>query len=886
MAITTTERDQIIKLVVGMFNAAPGATYLNTITSIYEANGHNLTALAQTLSGTSVFQAMYPSFQTSTEFATSFLSQFGLQTNQTAIDYIVARVNAGVNKGEIILNAIVLLDGINSSVGGQIGAAAAQLDNKAAVATYYSVDKAVAQTDIAQLQNAISGVTSDAATVTSAKANIDNGGSSVAQFLSQNQDTLTGGAGNDLFTANLVVSGTTTIETLQSFDSISGGDGTDTLNVTLFTGAAGGNVAPTISGVENVLFRSTGTDTLDLANASGVTTLSVSGSTTAATVNNVKAVANLAVSNQNQDTTFGGSTAATINLRVDTVGSNATGGAVQKNVTVANTTGTSLNVTANNANVQILGATALTTATIAATGTARVNLASAATTLTSLTTSGTGLVNTSDTSLTALKTLTAGDGGVTFTNAGSTAATFTATTGAGKDTLTLEGNKVTTVSTGAGNDTVTLANTAVTATSTFDLGAGDDTISFVAAPTAGATANGGDGTDTIGFTAAGYGTVSAYTTAQLAKLTNFEVLSITDAATTGTYDVSKIVGATSFTFAGGIAAGNTATVTNLGANATVTIAGAATTGAAVLTLKSDTAADVLNLVLKQAFVENNDATATNNAFAQNVTATGIETLNVNSSGTPSTAFLGNAGTLADKVTNTLTLTDTSLKALTITGDQALVYATGAGPTVLATVDGSANTGGINFDASGLVATGVAMAITGSATAANTLTGAAKADTIVGGAKADTITGGQGGDTLTGGAGNDTFVFNAAQESTLANLDTITDFTANTFGNGTAGAAGTGATGVAAASLTGDVLSFDVAAAQLAVGVKLSVQANASDATTYLQNIAADATANEVGAALDSSTGRLYLDLDSNGTADSVIVLTGVTTLTAAAINLF
>ncbi|MBP6497123.1 MAG: hypothetical protein KA253_00465, partial [Campylobacteraceae bacterium] len=105
------------------------------------------------------------------------------------------------------------------------------------------------------------------------------------------------------------------------------------------------------------------------------------------------------------------------------------------------------------------------------------------------------------------------------------------------------------------------------------------------------------------------------------------------------------------------------------------------------------------------------------------------------------------------------------------------------------------------------------------------------------------------------------------------------------GNGTSGAAGTGATGVAAASLTGDVLKFDITAAVLADGVYTYVASNAADAQTFLQNLGADATAakdNAFGAALDSSTGKLYIDIDSNGTVDSVIALSGVTTITAAA----
>lgn len=61
--------------------------------------------------------------------------------------------------------------------------------------------------------------------------------------------------------------------------------------------------------------------------------------------------------------------------------------------------------------------------------------------------------------------------------------------------------------------------------------------------------------------------------------------------------------------------------------------------------------------------------------------------------------------------------------------------------------------------------------------ADTLNGNNGNDTLDGGAGNDTITGGLGVDTLTGGAGADTFVFAAANESSVAFFDTITEFVA-------------------------------------------------------------------------------------------------------------
>lgn len=57
-----------------------------------------------------------------------------------------------------------------------------------------------------------------------------------------------------------------------------------------------------------------------------------------------------------------------------------------------------------------------------------------------------------------------------------------------------------------------------------------------------------------------------------------------------------------------------------------------------------------------------------------------------------------------------------------------------------------------------------------------ITGTAGDDVLKGGVGNDTISGGAGADTLTGGAGVDTFAF-AAGDSTLANMDTITDYRA-------------------------------------------------------------------------------------------------------------
>ena len=70
-------------------------------------------------------------------------------------------------------------------------------------------------------------------------------------------------------------------------------------------------------------------------------------------------------------------------------------------------------------------------------------------------------------------------------------------------------------------------------------------------------------------------------------------------------------------------------------------------------------------------------------------------------------------------------------------------------------------------------TGVGDSITGGS-GADTIDGDAGADTLIGGDGADIITGGTGADVITGGSGNDVFLLPTGAESAGTSLDTITD----------------------------------------------------------------------------------------------------------------
>lgn len=82
-------------------------------------------------------------------------------------------------------------------------------------------------------------------------------------------------------------------QTLNGFDTIEGGEGTDTLNATLLAG----NQAPTLDSVENIFARAVGANTLNLANAEGVEQVWNDRSQSNLTVINVQNSVTLGVQN-------------------------------------------------------------------------------------------------------------------------------------------------------------------------------------------------------------------------------------------------------------------------------------------------------------------------------------------------------------------------------------------------------------------------------------------------------------------------------------------------------------------------------------------------------------------------------------------------------------
>lgn len=773
MAVVTTQQS-VAALYTAIFNRAPDQAGLNFWTAQLNA-GTSFASIAAGFAQHEVFTTGIGALNNAAYVTALYTNILGSAGDTAGIAYWTARLAGGESKASVVaafVQGSLTIDIPAALAAGTLSAAdaaAAQirqdtLTNKATTGVFYATTLGAASnlnpntvaTSKAGLLadpaynasvNAIAGVNNTAASVQAAKDAINvavGTGNPVNALLGQtltltlNQDTLTGGVSNDTFVANALNNAGTLVDSLQGADTLNGGTGTDTLKVTLVGTVA--SIAPVLNSIENVNATFAGAATLDLANATGTTTLTATGSTAAGGFDNVGTIANLVVSNQSAAVTFGKSTATAVNLTLDTVGKAATPGTV----TVTNTVATTLNVTANNAFETIAGLTAVKSLSVAATGASNLNTAAVAGTVTSATVTGAGTVNLSGGTFTALTTLNAS------TNTGG----VTATVGAAAVTVTG----------GTGVDVITYAAAPV-ASAVINLGAGNDTLILGAAPAVGVTLTGGDGTDTLGLAAADYATVAAFTAPNLAKITGFEVLSITDAtglADASTVDVSKLAGITSVAF-NGVATGKAATVTNLGANATVTFQGdlATNSGSATLVLKDATgSADVLNLVLNETGALAAGSTTAVGTTA--ITAAGVETLNVNTTVTSTTAGVTDA-----KATYALTVTDTALTTVKITGNQALTYTTDAAATKLATVDASAATAAVTINLSAVANTSAAVKVTGTALADQfTLTNNA---VVTGGLGADKFTigataNGQTYSTVTDATKGDVFAFTTAATS--------------------------------------------------------------------------------------------------------------------------
>lgn len=514
-------------------------------------------------------------------------------------------------------------------------------------------------------------------------------------------------------------------------DALDGGAGTDTLNVTV--GGTSAYQATSMSGIEEVVGTFTSAGTISLLGATGVTSVSSSGSTANAAFTNIGSTSvGLKMANTAQQAGFGFASSA---VSGSTDSATLTLEAVQH----ATSNGTEV--------VTIAGVETL-------------NIVS----------SGSANVIDTFTTAAATKYVVTGDVDLTVGAAlGTTVATVDANAFTGALTVTLGAVADATVTGGSGKDALTVS--AVTGTLSVAGGAGNDTIT--AATNLGATdsIDGGDGTDTLSTTAALAFALAAATPTTYV-ITNMEALTVSgfganagvdDAIDTGNIDTN--ISTVNLTDGNDDVA---STLTMIAGAVTVNLNG--NLGSASLTVVDTGTATTDSVTIA------NKMAATDAFNGQNLVSTGYETLNISTTGS-STATAQTIGTISvtadtggtatvnisgsNSVTTGVITAATAISASGLTGLATLTMVTGQN-------NATSITGGANADVLfGAITTPKSQIIDGGA-GGDEITAGGGNDTLIGGAGNDSITSGAGNDSITGGDGDDQITLG----DNLTSADTI------------------------------------------------------------------------------------------------------------------
>lgn len=534
--------------------------------------------------------------------------------------------------------------------------------------------------------------------------------------------SFTGGTGADNFFGS-VIDDLATGTTLNPGDSLVGGDGADTLNITLSGNPTSTFVVQTAS-VETISVgnydTNTGTDvTLNLAAASNVTNFSVVGG--------------------------GGDTLTTGLAALATIGgSNSTG-----NISVTYGSGV-LSGTADTQNVTLSSfglSTDKPTLTVADAASGS-NIAETV----AFTVTGSNYV-TLDAANNSKTISVAGSGNLTVdANADTTITTINASTATGNVAITNIGASKLSMTGGTGNDTLRIDGSTIDADDTVNAGNGTDTLQLTVA--ANVTSS------TSGAQLVGFDKVEGYANANDVSLVVAQDVSLLGSAPTS-------VGVSSWTRGTAVNGGGDHTATdgvnfsNMAASTSLSLAGVTVTDldgddgtivnfTATADLYTDTIADSIAVTLgtESAAMASVTALDANTAFNLTLSVDDYETVTINS--------LGDANTIAG-------LDSSDMTSLVINATKALTITDTTEPASLRTINASGSTADVNTEA---FAIDGAATVTGG-TGNDKFQGSTAADSIVGGAGNDSLTGAGGNDTVDGGTGNDTIVGGSGNDRVTA-----------------------------------------------------------------------------------------------------------------------
>ncbi|MDR4521463.1 MAG: hypothetical protein R3E36_12880 [Nitrosomonas sp.] len=284
MAISSEDKTKLLKVVVGLFDAAPGSAFLPELEAAVDG-GMSVRDVAKVLVTKSAFtDGVMGSATTPAAQAAILAGHFGLTADgvadsaaSQAIDYFTAGIEGGADIGDLVTDAVEFL--ARTDLPAAFAETATLLANKAAVAGAYSANADNNSTDLTQLQSILQDPRITGAALLT-QAEID---------AIVNTDTFTLTADTDIATANQFVSGLVftpggndRINALQDEDVLTGVGTNPTLTATL--GNANDNgatiITPTLTGIETLNASFTGSGggavtALDMQDSSGLTSVNI-----------------------------------------------------------------------------------------------------------------------------------------------------------------------------------------------------------------------------------------------------------------------------------------------------------------------------------------------------------------------------------------------------------------------------------------------------------------------------------------------------------------------------------------------------------------------------------------------------------------------------------
>lgn len=156
--MAATSADIVLKLVTGMFGAAPGKANLDYLVAHYNTVGR--TALAIELGNSTFFTDLYPTTQGGHAFANAFLANivpgFDIAdpAHLWALNWLAGRFDSGLPVGRVVLDALDALESVAAD-DPTWGAAHVQWDHWTVLATQLSANTGLDGAPLEELQDAL-----------------------------------------------------------------------------------------------------------------------------------------------------------------------------------------------------------------------------------------------------------------------------------------------------------------------------------------------------------------------------------------------------------------------------------------------------------------------------------------------------------------------------------------------------------------------------------------------------------------------------------------------------------------------------------------------------------------------------------------------------------